>query len=294
MPRIGVIGNPDGWSTRHLAQRVEERFGSALLVDAGRMTLDTEAGTVFAAGQDLSDLDGLIVKKIGAGYRPEHLDRLEILRLLEHRGVRVFSPAERIIRVLDRLACTVTLAQAGAPLAPTVVTEELDEARAAVRRFGRVVAKPLWTSKARGMEVLDAEDEGLEYRLRSFHENGNPVMYLQKHLHLPGKDLGVVFLGGEYVGTYARLGAGDSWSTAVRGPSGKYGVHDPEPGVVEMAHRAQAPFGLDFTCVDVAETSEGTVVWEVSAFGGFRGLLEARDIDAGTLYAEYVARELGA
>ena len=57
---------------------------------------------------------------------------------------------------------------------------------------------------------------------------------------------------------------------------------------------AQEPFGLTFTCVDVAETSPGPVVWEVSAFGGFRGLREARDIDAADLYVRFVLEQIGA
>ena len=50
--------------------------------------------------------------------------------------------------------------------------------------------------------------------------------------------------------------------------------------LVDLAYRAQAPFGMDFTTVDVAETDQGPIVFEVSAFGGFRGALEGAGIDA--------------
>jgi tetrahydromethanopterin:alpha-L-glutamate ligase len=36
------------------------------------------------------------------------------------------------------------------------------------------------------------------------------------------------------------------------------------------------------------QTSEGLMVFEVSAFGGFRGLLEGNNIDAADLYSDYV------
>jgi tetrahydromethanopterin:alpha-L-glutamate ligase len=59
-----------------------------------------------------------------------------------------------------------------------------------------------------------------------------------------------------------------------------------------MATRAQALFGMDFTTVDVAETSDGPVVFEVSAFGGFRGAKEGIGLDAAARYADYVLEQL--
>ena len=44
--------------------------------------------------------------------------------------------------------------------------------------------------------------------------------------------------------------------------------------------------------MDVAETEDGLKVFEVSAFGGFRGLMEADGIDAAALYADYVLGRL--
>jgi ribosomal protein S6--L-glutamate ligase len=251
---------------------------------------------VRAGGVDLHDFDAVIMKKIGAGYRPEYGDRLDILRFLQESGVPIYSDPMRIARVIDRLSCTVTLAAHDIPMAPTVITEDVAEAVDAVQRFGRVVAKPLFTSKARGMRIIEA-GRGALSEIEAFKGDGNPVMYIQKMLVLPGHDLGVVFLGGEYLTTYARSGPEGSWSTAVVGAGvgekGSYTPYDPSVEIVELARRAQEPFGLAFTCVDVAETEIGPVVWEVSAFGGFRGLWEARGIDAAELYVRFVLERIG-
>lgn len=261
------------------------------MIDPAHLTLDLEAGRVHAGDVDLHDFDAIIMKKIGRGYRPEYADRLDMLRFVQARGVPVYSDPTRILRVIDRLACTVTLAANDIPMAPTLITESVDEAVKAVERFGSVVAKPLFTSKARGMAVIDHGPEA-RAQLTSFQEDGNPVIYLQQRMELPGHDLGVVFLGGEYVTTYARRGSDTSWNTSVLG-DGKYEAVDPPDEIIELAHRAQEPFGLTFTCVDVAETPIGPVVWEVSAFGGFRGLLEARQIDAADLYVRFVLDRIG-
>ena len=49
---------------------------------------------------------------------------------------------------------------------------------------------------------------------------------------------------------------------------------------------------MDFTTVDVAETGTGPIVFEVSAFGGFRGAKEGIGIDAAALYCDYVIESL--
>ena len=50
---------------------------------------------------------------------------------------------------------------------------------------------------------------------------------------------------------------------------------------------------MDFTTVDVAETADGPIVFEVSAFGGFRGALEGAGIDAAAAYADYAIARVG-
>ena len=41
-----------------------------------------------------------------------------------------------------------------------------------------------------------------------------------------------------------------------------------------------------------SETPDGAAVFEVSAFGGFRGLLDACGLDAAEAYADYVLEHL--
>jgi ribosomal protein S6--L-glutamate ligase len=124
MKRIGVIGTPGGGSSELLADTVAEITGGPrLLVDMSRVRLDLPGGSAWFDGTDLATLDGLLVKKIGARYSPDLLDRLEVLRFLAARGLPVFSDPMAIMRVLDRLSCTVTLQLQGIPMPPTTITE---------------------------------------------------------------------------------------------------------------------------------------------------------------------------
>lgn len=290
--RVGVVGIPGKWSTEVLADAVAARTGYRLVIDMAEVELDLAAGALWYRGQNLCELQGLLVKKISAEYNPGTLDRLELLRIAEQQGVRVFSPALSMLRLIDRLSCTVTLRNAGIPMPETLVTENTEAAIRAVKRFGAAVFKPLYSTKARGMCILEAcvGDEQLRQQIVAFQQT-NPMMYLQRKLELPGRDLAMVFLGGQYLGTYARVSQSDAWNTTINS-GGRYASFSPPPEWIELAQRAQAPFGLDFTTVDVAETDAGPIVFEVSAFGGFRGALEGAGIDAAGQYADYALGKL--
>ncbi|UZP67107.1 GAK system ATP-grasp enzyme [Desulfovibrio mangrovi] len=288
--RIGVVGTRGGWSSEQLADAVAEKTGFRLLIEMDKVRLDLPSGRCMYEDTDIAGLDGLIIKKIGSRYSPDLLDRLEILRFLKTRGLPVFSDPLSIIRVLDRLSCTVTLQAGGIPMPPTTITENIELALEAVNEYGRAIFKPLYTSKARGMFMLEhgpqardaVERYAREYRL----------MYIQKAVDLEeGKDLGVVFLGGQYLTTYARCKTNDSWNTTTAS-GGRYAPFEPSEEVLELASRAQKLFGLDFTCVDVALTSDGPYVFEVSAFGGFRGIRDSSGMNAAALYVDHVLQNI--
>jgi ribosomal protein S6--L-glutamate ligase len=285
--KLGVVGMAGGWSSESLADRVAERTGFRLLVDMERVTARLDEGRVLFGDFDLCRLDGLIIKKVGEQYNAHLLDRLELLRYVEQRGVAIFSKPLSILRLLDRLSCTITLAGGGIPLPPTEVTEDVRHAVNAVRRFGKVVVKGLYSTKARGMLVVSGDDPELATKLSEFQAADNPVLYIQQMLKLPGRDLGVAFLGGQYLGAYARVQAADAWNTTIHS-GGHYEPYEPSSQILELAQRAQALFNLDFTGVDVVETERGPMVFEVSAFGGFSGLRDGCQVDAAARYVDYV------
>ncbi|MBY6161717.1 GAK system ATP-grasp enzyme [Mameliella alba] len=290
--RIGVIGTPGKWSTEALADAFETRTGYRKVIDMARVTLDLSKGQLLCDDVDLCTLDGLVLKKVSETYSPHALDRLEMLRVAEARGVRVFSPAHSVIRLMDRLACTVTLSNAGVPMPATVITEDLDAAQAALTRFGAAVFKPLFSTKARGMLLLQADAPDAKAQIAGFKAE-NPVMYIQQKADLSGHDLGMVFLNGDYICTYARVSQTDSWNTTIHS-GGKYEPFDPTPELIELGRRAQAPFGLTFTTVDIAMTPDGPIVFEVSAFGGYSGALKGCGIDAAAKVADHVLTEVSA
>lgn len=289
MTKIAVIGTPGGWSSETLADSVAEKTGFRLLVDMAKVRLVLPDGKFLYEDTDLAELDGLIIKKIGSPYSPDLLDRLESLRYLANSGMPIFSHPERIIRVLDRLACTITLQNGGIPMPLTTITEDPNHARQAVADYGNAVFKPLFSTKARGMCIIN-DDSYANQKIEEYRRD-NVTMYIQKRIDIGKQDLGIVFLGGEYLTTYGRCKTSDTWNTTTAS-GGKYAAFDPDEEIIALANKAQALFGLDFTCVDVALTPDGPEIFEVSAFGGFRGIQVARGIDAAAAYTHYALQRI--
>ncbi len=292
MKKIGVIGIPGKWSTETLADAIEERTGFRLVIDMNRVSLDLSDNKLYYLDGnqkiDLCLLDGLMIKKISAEYNPNTLDRLELLLMAQAQGVKIFSSPDKIMRLIDRLSCTVMMRKVGLPMPDTIVTENIEEAIATVKQFSSAVFKPLFSTKARGMVVIDADmpAEQIKREIIEFQAE-HQMMYIQKKVNLPGHDLGMVFLGGKYLGTYARVNQSGTWNTTINS-GGKYASFSPSQEIIDIAQKAQDLFAMDFTTVDIAETDNGPIVFEVSAFGGFQGALDGMGIKAAELYADYV------
>jgi tetrahydromethanopterin:alpha-L-glutamate ligase len=288
--RIAVVGQPSAWSTEHLAAALREAGAASLVVDLATCAIRLPEPAVYHDGRPLA-VDAAVVKKIGdtaGGWAVR--ERVQILRHLESSGVPVWSEPDRIEAAVDRARMTVELVRAGLPVPETVITEDVGEATRAVERFGSAILKPLFTSKGRGMQRLDPSLDVPRLLTRHVDQSPGPF-YLQRFVKHPGRDLGVAVLDGEYLGAYWRVAGHDQWMTTVLA-GGRYECADPPDEVIDLARRAAAHFGLLFTGVDLIESEEGYRVLEVSAFGGFRGLLDGCGIDAAPLMAAAVLRRV--
>lgn len=288
--KIGVAGIPGAWSTEVLAAALLQEGVEVTIFSLGDCTYDLAAGQVTWNGKDLSELDAIVVKKLGQGLAEAVRLRLNVLRRLEALGVRVFSPVEAIAAAVDRYRQTAMLAEAGLPVPPTVVTEDSAVAVRVVETYGRVVLKPIFTSKGRGMVRLKP-GTGLAHELEEWRREYGGPFYLQQFMESSGRDIGVAVLGEQVLGAYYRQAVAGEWMTTTDA-GGRYLPATLSPGLERLAGRAAAVSGLDYTVVDIVETPSGPYIYEVSALGGFRGLWEAAGINAAGALAQYVVKNL--
>ena len=290
--KIAVVGQPGAWSTERLADALRASGAEAAVVDLAACSLRLPDRRLFHRGEPLDALDGAVVKKLGDTADGGAVqERIGMLRHLEAAGIPVLSTPECLHVAVNRYRMTCELVRAGLPVPPTTITEDVDEAAAAVARFGTAVLKPLFTSKGRGMRRLEPTRE-LRGELESHRDARLGPFYLQRFVKHPGRDLGVAVLDGRCIGAYWRVAASDQWMTTILS-GGRYEKAEISSATAEMAVAAARHFGLVFTGVDLIEDPDGRfTVLEVSAFGGFRGLLKGCGVDAAPLLAEIVIRRI--
>jgi ribosomal protein S6--L-glutamate ligase len=287
--KIGVAGVPGAWSSEQLVTTLRAQGAESFVFSLGDVVHDLVSGEVRWQDTDLSRLDGIAVKKLGNQSNAWGRLRLHALRSLESAGVRVFSPVDAIERAMDRYRMTMMLAQAGLPVPATLAAESGPALATAIAAIGDGVVKPVYTSKGRGMlRVGDGGGEAIGALLR----DGEQQHYLvQRFIEAPGRDIGATVVGGRFIGAFYRVARPGEWMTTTDA-GGSYAPCELNGRGIALAERAAHAFGLDYTVVDLVERDDDFLIYEVSAFGGFRGLLEASGVDAATAYARHIMRSL--
>ena len=283
---IGIIGIKDAWSTEALSRHLKQKSAGGTVLELNELGFDLTTNSPYHLTHDLNEFDGFILKKLNKPYSSQLLDKLELLCFMENQGTRFFSSPTNIKKMISRLGCTYHLHANNIPMPPTFITADIDQAVEWAALESPVILKPLYSTKAQGMALLNTRDQAQE-EITNLVRRGESTIYLQKKYDLEGSDYAVAFLGGKYIGAYSRVSDGSTWHTTTD-DGGKYEAYVPSTEIIHLAERAQTPFNLDFCCVDIANTQEvGPIVFEVSAFGGYKGLQEAADIDVADLVTDY-------
>ncbi len=286
--KIYIAGIPGAWSSQQLQTAFQQRGITSVIFALSQCCFNVSSGQVLWQGEDLSLLDGVVVRKLGDTMDPLSHHRVNLLYHLENLGVQIFSTPHALEEANNRYRMTVKLTQAGIPIPETIVTESVEKAIRVVEQWGKAVIKPLFTSKGRAMVLLD-RDGPFRLTLKHWDEIGKFPFYLQRFVH-SHYDVGMAILDGKLLGAYKRV-AGESWQTTIR-EGGHYEPFNPDQEMLDITHQAANAFGLDYTVVDIVPYKGKYAVYEVSAFGGFSGLY-ACGIDATSSYAEYVIERIG-
>jgi ribosomal protein S6--L-glutamate ligase len=270
-----------------MASALREAGASAFVFSLGDCLHDLSGGRVTWRGHELSALDAVVVKKLAPHVDAQARLRLHGLRELEAQGVRVYSRPSVIEMVMDRYWMTMQLVEAGLPIPQTFSFESEAALLDALHEMRSGVIKPVYTSKGRGMLRVGPDGDRL---LADSWEPRDGRTLLQAFVSAPGRDIGACVLGGRFVGAFYRVARKGDWKTTTSA-GGVYRPCHLSPEGAALAERAARHFDLDYTVVDLVETPDGYAIYEVSAFGGFRGLWEASQVDVAREYARHVLQE---
>jgi RimK family alpha-L-glutamate ligase len=236
--------------------------------------------------EDVSHLDGILVRTIGFGTGDQITFRISLLEHFEDAGIYVMNPAYSFRRAKDKYATLTALNKAGIKVPRTFIGENLEAAINFADEVGDVVIKPL--IGARGMGSIRAEHKELTYRAMKFIHQLGQVLYVQEMIEKPNRDIRAFVIGGKVIGAmyrYVPSGIAGEWRTNVHG-GGEAEVTKLESEYEECAIRTAEILNLDYTGVDIIETPEGPCVIEANAAPSWSALSRVTGIDVAGLIVD--------
>ncbi|MBS7652124.1 MAG: RimK family alpha-L-glutamate ligase [Candidatus Bathyarchaeia archaeon] len=239
-------------------------------------------------GEDLLDLDALIIRPIGRGSLEEIIFRMDLLYRLERLGLLIVNPPKSIERAVDKYFALTLLEEAGLPVPRTVVTESSTRALKAFNELGGdVVIKPIFGSRGIGStRVSDYDVAERIFRALSFHHE---VIYIQEYIEHGFTDIRAFVLGDRVLASMRRVA--DGWKTNV-----SQGAR-PEPlrleeELEELAVKASKAVGCVVAGVDILEGRGGPWVIEVNSQPGWMGLQRVTDTNIAEEIIKYIISEI--
>lgn len=233
--------------------------------------------------------EAAFVRGINAGSFEQVTFRLTILHALRAAGVVVYNDARTIERTVDKGMTSWLLMRAGVPTPPTWTCESSEAAIAVVRRNARdgqrLVLKPLFGSRGKGLELIDHP------RALPAPESVNGVYHLQRFVphgrresEGTSEDWRIMVVAGRAVAAMRRR-SGDWITNRARGA--RCIGATPTPEFAELAVAAARAVGAAYAGVDVIVAADGRpLVLEVNGIPAFKGLQEASGIDVAAALAD--------
>ncbi len=296
--QIGIaITNPSDWTATALIAAAKQKNITPITLNLQNVEVKIQNGVHYSANDtDLSELDAVIVRDVGAGTLEGVSFRFDILRQLEMNGTPVINTPQAIQNAANKYHSTCLLAQANLPVPRTRAVQSTEGALNALAEFGDAVIKPVFGYK--GIGIVRIKDG------TAFHPNNEPrpepieqlidelirekeMLYIQEFITNPGRDIRAFVVNGSVIGAIYRTAADGSWlNNLSQGGTAARCVLSPEQE--EICIRAAETIGTVFAGVDIIEGPNGPVILEVNGTPSGAGIYEAWGINAAEQIIDYV------
>lgn len=273
MKKLGIIiTDPEDWTARALTDAAEKKGFSPFVLDLRAAEVSMSSATeelaakkstaVFKVGDvKLCDLDAIIVRDAGAGTFEGVSFRFDILRELEAEGIPVVNSPEAIRDAANKYHTSYLLAKAGLPVPETIAVQNVEAALRVISRFEDAIIKPVFgykgkdIARVKGGEIQfsdrKVESLSLEAILSKLLEERG-MLYIQKFIENPGRDIRAFIVGGKAIGAIYRNAASGSWvNNLSQGGNADRCVLTEEQK--ELAEKATLAVGTTFAGVDIIE-----------------------------------------
>jgi ribosomal protein S6--L-glutamate ligase len=284
--RIAFLSAGNGWHVQDLHRAAAAGGHDGITIDFRRI----HAG-VAVATDALTGFDAVVVRTMPPGSLEQVVFRMDVLHMLQARGIIVLNPPAAVEACVDKYLATARLEAAGLLVPPTVVCQHADAAMEAFTALGDdVVVKPLFGSEGRGMVRIS----NLELAWRTFRtlERTQSILYLQQFIPNSGWDLRVFVLDGTVLAAMRRWANGDWRSNVAQG--GRAETTRLAASEERLALCAAEAVGAVVAGVDLLLGKDGRwYILEVNAVPGWRALAPVTGVDVAAALVDYLARRRG-
>ncbi len=267
-----------GWTARRLLKAIELQGHRPiyLMIQYISAGIGTNCPLLYQ-GRCLQ-LDAMVLRSLGRTPAFELiLKRIAVLQHAADEGITIVNPVNSMLLARDKYTSLRLLARKGIPVPRTLLTEDPYEALRVVHEWGDIVIKPL--SGTMGLGSYRARDVDMAYRIiNAITSLGQPV-YVQEFIEKKNnRDIRAFVVGDKVIAAVYRIAAPGSWKTNVA-QGARTEPAQLNEDVHSMAVKATKILGLYYAGVDLAETRDGYVVFEVNAAPMWRGLQQATGVD---------------
>ena len=298
MKKIGIaITDPSDWTATALIAAARQKNITPITLNLQTAEVKIQNGVHYSASDtDLSELDAIIVRDVGAGTLDGVSFRFDILRQLEMNGTLVINTPQAIQNAANKYHSTCLLAQANLPVPRTTAVQSTEGALNALAEFGDAVIKPIFGYK--GLGIVRIKDS------TAFHPNNEPrpepieqfidelirekeMLYIQEFIANPGRDIRAFVVDGNVIGAIYRTAADGSWlNNLSQGGTAARCVLSQEQE--EICIRAAETIGTVFAGVDIIEGPNGPAILEVNGTPSGAGIYDAWGINVAESIIDYV------
>lgn len=281
----------DSWHYYQLSRAFQNRGVQVNRINYREITANVGFKPKFYLQNRLSLTDNynaLLVRYVGRGSAEEIVFRMDMLYRMNRDGLLIVNNPKSIEKAMDKYYTLFLLEEAGLPVPRTMVCENPQQALEAFSILGeKIVVKPIFGSRGRGMFLL--EDKDLALRVFNTLHFLRHVIYMQEFIPHKGRDIRVFVIGEEAIAAMYRVS--DSWKTNIA-----LGA-EPQPLKIDdelesLAVKAAKIIGCEIAGIDILESPSGYVITEVNSIPAWEGLQTVTSINIADRIAKYILDKL--
>ncbi|MCX9083966.1 MAG: RimK family alpha-L-glutamate ligase [Candidatus Methanoperedens sp.] len=285
MKKIGIsMTDPTDWTCVALQNSIRRSGMEPLMLSLGDATSRIASDKLYSGNIDLADLDAIIVRDLGSSTKNDVSFRFDILCQLEEMGVAIINSPDSIAKAANKYVSSYIFQKNGITTPATIVTNSLKEGIVALTTFGTAVSKPVFGYKGIGVECLRNNDKGRSRLMEIMKTNG--LVYLQKFIANPGRDVRVFIVNNKVAGSIYRIAPEGNWiNNLSQGGTAKPCTLTAKQEKLSL--KASKAIGTTYAGVDIIEGDRPYVI-EINGTPSGKGIFDATGVDVTVGVVEYL------